>query len=395
MRVVLTETKKSWYQIAEVSFTYEEIPEDTTLRDLIREAEDLDISGKDTELVNSMIAALIEAQKLYAQDSADTAEAQAVLEAAVNALKETQEPAEELSTAVLEYAIELAEGIDIDSDVVDAVKENFEDALQNAKDILERVQAGDAGVKQSDVDSAWQNLIRAIQYLEFKQADKTDLEKVIALAEEMNADLDAYLDAGKEAFTTALAAAKEVYEDVNAMDQEEVNTAWQNLLDAMANLMLRPDKSLLEDLIAQAESLSEADYDAQSFAVMRAALAAAKETAADENALQEEVDASAAALEDAIAELTASGSGDDQQSGGQQGGDDQQAGTGGSQSGNGSQSQGQTAGSSDNKSTASASGAAAASNTSAAQKSVKSGDSGNYILWCAAMVLAAGAAAAA
>ena len=296
---------------------------------------------------------------------------------------------------MLEYAIELAEGIDIDSDVVDAVKENFENALQNAKDILERVQAGDAEVKQSDVDSAWQNLIRAIQYLEFRQADKTDLEKVIALAEEMNSNLDAYLDAGKEAFTTALAAAKEVYEDVNAMDQEEVNTAWQNLLDAMANLMLRPDKSLLEDLIAQAESLSEADYDAQSFAVMRAALAAAKETAADETALQDEVDASAAALEDAIAKLTASGSGDDQQSGGQQSGDDQQAGTGGSQSGNGSQSQGQTAGSSDNKSTASASGAAAASNTSAAQKSVKSGDSGNYILWCAAMVLAAGAAAAA
>src|SRR5699024_7374521 len=221
VRVVLTETKKNWYQIAEVSFTYEEIPEDTTLLDLIREAEDLDISGKDTELVNSMIAALIEAQKLYAQDSADTVEAQAVLEAAVNALKETQEPAEELSTAVLEYAIELAEGIDIDSDVVDAVKENFENALQNAKDILERVQAGDAGVKQSDVDSAWQNLIRAIQYLEFKQADKTDLEKVITLAEEMNSNLDAYLDAGKEAFTTALAAAKEVYEDVNAMDQEE------------------------------------------------------------------------------------------------------------------------------------------------------------------------------
>ena len=112
--------------------------------------------------------------------------------------------------------------------------------------------------------------------------------------------------------------AKEVYEDVNAMDQEEVNTAWQNLLDAMANLMLRPDKGLLEDLIAQAESLNEADYDAQSFAVMRAALAAAKETAADETALQDEVDASAAALEDAIAKLTASGSGDDQQSGGTQ-----------------------------------------------------------------------------
>ena len=165
--------------------------------------------------------------------------------------------------------------MDVYADVADVVKANFENALQNAKDILEKVQAGDAGVTQADVDSAWQNLIKAIQYLEFKQVDKTDLEKVIALAEEMNNNLDAYLDAGKEAFTTALAAAKDVYEDANVVDQEEVSAAWQNLLDAMANLMLRPDKSLLEDLIAQAESLSEADYDAQSFAVMRAALAAA------------------------------------------------------------------------------------------------------------------------
>ena len=37
-------------------------------------------------------------------------------------------------------------------------------------------------------------------------------------------------------------------------------------------MMLKPDKGLLEDLIAQAEGLNEADYEAQSFAVMRTAL---------------------------------------------------------------------------------------------------------------------------
>ena len=45
------------------------------------------------------------------------------------------EPGEEISTAVLEYAIELAEGASTDG-VVDAVKENFENALQAAKDVL-------------------------------------------------------------------------------------------------------------------------------------------------------------------------------------------------------------------------------------------------------------------
>ena len=347
VRVVLTETKKNWYQIAEVSFTYEEIAEDTTLRDLIREAEDLDISGKDPELVNAMVAALIEAQKLYAQDSADTAAAQMALAAAVQALSGSQEPEGDISTAVLEYAIELAKGVEISPDVIGAVKENFDAALQNAEDILRKVQAGDAGVTQADVDAAWQNLIKAVQYLEFRQADE----------------------------------AKDVYEDADTMDQEAVNAAWQKLLDAMADLMLRPDKGLLEDLIARAESLNEADYDAQSFAVMRAALEAAKETAADENADQEEVNESTAALVDALAKLTAPGGGD-----GQQGGtaDEGQSGDGGRE---------QAAGSAENESTAS--GTATASDNSAAQRSVKSGDNGSYILWCAAMMLAAGAAAAA
>ena len=46
----------------------------------------------------------------------------------------------------------------------------------------------------------------------------------------MNANLDKYLEDGKEAFTSALEEAKAVYEDPVAT-QEEVTSAWQNLLD--------------------------------------------------------------------------------------------------------------------------------------------------------------------
>ena len=117
---------------------------------------------------------------------------------------------EKISTAVLEYAIELAERADTDG-VVAAVKENFETALKNARDVLAQVEAGSAEVTQSDVDLAWQNLIKAMQYLDFKAGDKSDLEKVIALADEMDSRLDDYLDAGKEAFTSALATAKDFW----------------------------------------------------------------------------------------------------------------------------------------------------------------------------------------
>ena len=277
--------------------------------------------------------------------------------------------------------IELAGGVNTDG-AIDVVRENFENALQNAQDILAKVQSGDTSVTQSQVDNAWRNLIKAMQYMEFKEANKDDLAKVIALAEEMSGNLDKYLEDGKEAFTSALAEAKEVYEDPIAT-QEEVNNAWKNLLNAMANMMLKPDKGLLEDLIAQAEGLNEADYEAQSFAAMRTALVAAKEVLADENATEEEISTSVAALEDALAKLTPVSTSDDQQGGN----------TGSDQSGTGNSSQDKTSGAADKNNTSSA-GGTSASKTSGT-KAVKTGDTAGVLPFAAAAAMAAAAAGAA
>ena len=277
-------------------------------------------------------------------------------------------------TAVLEYAIELAKDTDTDG-VIDAVKENFEKALQNAQDILARVQSGDKAVTQNQVDDAWRSLIKAMQYMEFKEADKSDLAKVIALAEEMNGNLDAYLDEGKPAFTAALADAKEVYADELA-SQEEVTGAWQKLLDAIVNMMLKPDKGLLEDLISQAEGLNAADYEAESFSAMRSALVDAKDVFANENATEEEVATSVAALEEALAKLTPVSTGGEQQSGD----------TGSSQSGAGSSTQGQAGGTEDKDNTPS-------SKTSGA-KAVNTGDAAGVLPFAAAAAMAAAAGAA-
>ena len=285
-----------------------------------------------------------------------------------------EEPDKEISTAVLEYAIELAKDTDTDG-VIDAVKENFEKALQNAQDILARVQSGDKAVTQNQVDDAWRSLIKAMQYMEFKEADKSDLAKVIALAEEMNGNLDAYLDEGKPAFTAALADAKEVYADELA-SQEEVTGAWQKLLDAIVNMMLKPDKGLLEDLISQAEGLNAADYEAESFSAMRSALVDAKDVFANENATEEEVATSVAALEEALAKLTPVSTGGEQQSGD----------AGSSQSGAGNSTQGQAGGTEDKDNTPS-------SKTSGA-KAVNTGDAAGVLPFAAAAAMAAAAGAA-
>ena len=216
-------------------------------------------------------------------------------------LKESTKEPETLSTDVLKYAIDLAKDADTEG-VIDSVKAAFEQALADAEQMLADVNAGVAGITQADVDTCWQNLIKAMQYLSFKQGNKTDLEKVVALAADIEGRLDSYLDDGKQAFVDALAAAKETLEDGDAM-QDEVNQAWTGLLEAMANLRLKPDKSGLETLINEASALSEDAYEAESFGVMRTALAGAREVFADENADQKAVAAAETNLKDAVAKL--------------------------------------------------------------------------------------------
>ena len=126
----------------------------------------------------------------------------------------------------------------------------------------------------------------------------------------------------------------------------------------MADLRLRPSKDLLEDLISQAEALNEADYQTESFATMRAALAAAKDVLENEEATQEEVNASVASLKAAMTQLVSA--------------DGSTSGTG---TGNGSTNQGQTGNTSDKN------GSSSAGKTTSAQNSngVKTGDSVNVV----------------
>lgn len=204
-----------------------------------------------------------------------------------------------LSTAVLEYAVELAGKASTDG-VISSVAEKFETALANAKDLINRVDAGDETVTQNMIDNSWQELITVMQYLNFKQGDKTDLQKVVKMAESI--DLKKYYEEGQDAFNEALTAAKSTVEDGDAM-QDEVDASWKALLKAMSELRLKPDKSALESLIAKAEGLEKQAYSVASYNSMEQALASAKAVVADQTVSQEEVDNAKSVLENAIAKL--------------------------------------------------------------------------------------------
>src|SRR5699024_2720101 len=103
-------------------------------------------------------------------------------------------------------------------------------------------------------------------------------------------------------FEKALTEAKAVMADADAT-QEEVNTAWDNLLNGIWGLGLtQGDKTMLNLVIDRAEAMmDEADkYEETNWQQLVDALKAAQDVAADGDAMQEDVDKAAGDLLNAI-----------------------------------------------------------------------------------------------
>ena len=90
----------------------------------------------------------------------------------------------------------------------------------------------------------------------------------------------------------------------NAM-AEEIETAENNLLNAMLNLRYKADKSILEDVLTEAGKVDANAYTAESYAALQAVVAEAKDVYNNENATQEEVDAAVTSVQTAIDNLVA------------------------------------------------------------------------------------------
>ena len=199
----------------------------------------------------------------------------------------------------LKIAIDLANTVtDEDlANVVSAVADEFKVARDEANAVY-----NDATASQEQVNNAFDRLANAMHMLDFKQGDKTALKAFIDKVSGLEADK--YTEDTWTAFETELNEAIAVYEDLNAM-QEEVNTAYSELVTEFLNLRLIPDKSLLEELINKAEGLDSANYTKASYAVVESALLTAKAVYENPNATQEEVNSAKDVLEKAINSLEA------------------------------------------------------------------------------------------
>lgn len=228
VRVRLTEAKPGyWYQVSEVKFAYEQPQEDNTLRDMINEAEALDINGKAPILVSNMVDALIAGQKEYVKGTTDTTTVETTLRNAIDALKDAAD------ITNLSGLIEKVQKLNKADYTVDSWN-NLEAAYNKALEVLENTTA-----TQEQVDKACDDLDRAINALVKAPivADKTELLKAIEAAKDL-VEKD-YTSESWKTLQDALDAANKVVANKDAT-QEEIDAAVDAISDAIDKLEAKP-----------------------------------------------------------------------------------------------------------------------------------------------------------
>ena len=223
----------------------------------------------------------------------------AVAEWGVHAVEGEEPEPEPVDKTALKAAIDAAGSLDQNRFTPESWQVLAE-ALTNAQSVYANAEA-----TESDVTSATSALEDAQKNLVAK-ADKSALQTAIDAAGEL--DSNAYTEATWAAVATALETANTVLQDANAT-QQAVDNAAQALNDAVAALETKPvepveaDKTALKAAVDKADALREADYTPESWAVFAGALADAKAVLTSAEATQEQVDAAAETLQQAIRDL--------------------------------------------------------------------------------------------
>ena len=293
VRILITEDKKNWYQIAEVYFTYEQIEEDSTLKDLILEAEQTDITDKDVSKVQNMITALIAAQKAYGSGAADTEQVIANLRGALNELSVTQ-PASDAAVQALQTMVDQAKALGSD-----------DEALKAAIAAAEAVLAKEAPTA-TEVVSALLDLSEALQAIN-ESADtdalRADVQATIDfINENVLTKVDNIRPGKVQALRDAVASAQELLKKPEA-SAEQLQAANKAMTKAAQELWEIVSKAELEDMISAANSYLSGEYTQESKDALQAAITAAQAVADNEDATTAEVTNAINAIADAIAAL--------------------------------------------------------------------------------------------
>ncbi|MEE1491367.1 MAG: glycoside hydrolase family 127 protein [Massilioclostridium sp.] len=243
----------------------------------------------------SFDAALENAEKVYAETEVASTQVTEAWTTLMNEIHKLGFIAGDKTKLQADY--DIYSQLNLDNYLDGAEKDAFIAALDNALAVLK-----DGDAMANEVDAADQALIDAANALILK-GDKTQLKKAVEEANKF--DLNNYVEAGQSEFTAALSAADEVLGNDQAT-QTMVDEALNTLLEAMLNLRLKADKSLLTAAAEKAAAVDVSLYSEESVARFNAAQEAVNAMLADKNlSVESQAAANAAAkeLEEAILAL--------------------------------------------------------------------------------------------
>ena len=237
-------------------------------------------SGNYTQDSLEALKNAIDAAQEIANDDSLTAKDQEKINQAVKDLNAVQLILKDADYTDLDNAIEAADAIVSDPDTEALYTP---DSIQTLKDRLGEAKAVERDLKiteQGKIDAAAQALTQALEGLQYKPADLTELQNAVKAAEaKLTAeDINNYTEDSRQALQEAVDAAKALIErKPNITEQELVNTT-ADQLNGMELVLKDADYSRLNALIAENEKKLEHPerYTEDSVEKMRAALAEAK-----------------------------------------------------------------------------------------------------------------------
>ena len=235
VKILIKEDAENWYKIAEMKFTYEQIAENTELKDLLKEAYGQDLTDKTADSVDIFLDALIEAQKAYAKEDLNNEEVMNTLRDAMKNLK----VAPKVNKAELEETVTKAEAISEETlnKAVKKARDAFVKALEDAKAVVENKDAS-----QEEVNEAAKKLEEAIKGLDVVKGDTTALDA--KLAEIKKLDEKKYTADSWAALMAAVEEAKGLdAENATQVEVDEVVAKLTKAVDALEEkVVIEPEK---------------------------------------------------------------------------------------------------------------------------------------------------------
>ena len=235
VKILIKEDAENWYKIAEMKFTYEQIAENTELKDLLKEAYGQDLTDKTADSVDTFLDALIEAQKAYAKEDLNNEEVMNTLRDAMKNLK----VAPKVNKAELEETVTKAEAISEETlnKAVKKARDAFVKALEDAKAVVENKDAS-----QEEVNEAAKKLEDAIKGLDVVKGDTTALDA--KLAEIKKLDEKKYTADSWAALMAAVEEAKGLdAENATQVEVDEVVAKLTKAVDALEEkVVIEPEK---------------------------------------------------------------------------------------------------------------------------------------------------------